>query len=333
MKKLFSLFIIFTVSISSIFADISRFYKNGKVLDTMYINSEEGLRVRDYPSLKSNRLCSLSYRFPVKVIAIGKEETIDNITAPWVEILIPAYEWKSNEPEYGWVFGGYLIDSLPEFKIPETKEEFTKYMEESFWNLAWECGGDGAVYFGFFQNGKLYLIKDFDDFLDSGKAELMINFRAVSGNEYYSDEYYYMGRQSIYDTEKVRLYYFKNGTFEITYITENNFSNNGGSACEGELIIYDFYPSKAFFNLHDDNDDINQYFSNNNIFCNKRMFTIIENQNVLQYLFEEKLLNKEIAIKCIQKGFSAAGTSFQKDYQEYWDPIMKNHQKKIDAMK
>jgi hypothetical protein len=31
------------------------------------------------------------------------------ITAPWGEILIPRYEWKNEEPEYGWVFGGYVM--------------------------------------------------------------------------------------------------------------------------------------------------------------------------------------------------------------------------------
>ena len=45
----------------------------------------------------------------VKVVAIGKEDTIDGITAPWVEILIPRYEWKGEKAEYGWVFGGYVM--------------------------------------------------------------------------------------------------------------------------------------------------------------------------------------------------------------------------------
>ena len=26
-----------------------------------------------------------------------------DITAPWVEILIPSYEWKNKEPQYVWV--------------------------------------------------------------------------------------------------------------------------------------------------------------------------------------------------------------------------------------
>ena len=99
MKK--SVWILFslTVLIASIYADKSRFYENGKVIDTMYVNSADGLKVRDYPSLKSNRLCGLQHRLPVKVVAIGKEETIDGITAPWVEILIPKEEWKNISKE------------------------------------------------------------------------------------------------------------------------------------------------------------------------------------------------------------------------------------------
>ena len=95
---LFALVLLF--AITSAFADKSRFYQDGRVIDTMYVDSQEGLRVRDKPSLKSNRLCGLSHRLPVKVMAIGREEKIDGITAPWVEILIPCYEWKGENPEY-----------------------------------------------------------------------------------------------------------------------------------------------------------------------------------------------------------------------------------------
>ena len=124
MKKVICILFSLTVLVASTFADKSRFYKNEKVIDTMYVNAGDGLRVRDKPSLKSNRLCGLPHNFPVKIIAIGKEETIDGITAPWVEILIPQYEWKSVEPEYGWVFGGYLSrDSLILF-LPKMQKNY-----------------------------------------------------------------------------------------------------------------------------------------------------------------------------------------------------------------
>ena len=108
MKKKILLLLLLFNALALAFADKSRFYKDGKVIDTMYVDSEDGLKVRDYPSLKSKRICGLPHRLPVKVVAVGKEETIDGISAPWIEILVPSYEWKSGEPEYGWVFGGYV---------------------------------------------------------------------------------------------------------------------------------------------------------------------------------------------------------------------------------
>ena len=54
-----------------------------------------------------------------------------DITAPWIEILIPSYEWKNKEPQYGWVFGGYLSKEQPEFIKPRTKDEFIQFLESS----------------------------------------------------------------------------------------------------------------------------------------------------------------------------------------------------------
>jgi len=108
MKKVFIILLFAICALTSVFADSSRFYRNGEVIDTMYVNSPEGLRVRDNPILSANRICGLPDRLPVKVIAIGEEDTIDEITAPWIKILIPHYEWENVHVEYGWVFGGYL---------------------------------------------------------------------------------------------------------------------------------------------------------------------------------------------------------------------------------
>ena len=129
MKKSICILFSLTVLVVSTFADKTFFYENGKVIDTMYVDSEDGLRVRDYPSLKSSRLCALQHRFPVKVIAIGKEETIDGITAPWVEILLPRYEWKGDEAEFGWVFGAYLSkEPSIIFAVPKTKEQLDSFL-------------------------------------------------------------------------------------------------------------------------------------------------------------------------------------------------------------
>ena len=129
MKKIFLILAAAVVLSSVAFADKSRFYEGGKVIDTMYVDSEDGLRARDLPSLKSARLCALPHRLPVKVVAVGREETIDGITAPWVEILLPRYEWKGEEAEFGWVFGGYLSGEQPDFtKPPKTAKELQDYL-------------------------------------------------------------------------------------------------------------------------------------------------------------------------------------------------------------
>lgn len=109
MKKLFCILFAATLLMAAVFADKSKFYENGKVIGTMYVEPPEGLRVRSQPSLSSEKLATLSYRLGVKIVSVGPEETIDGITAPWIEVLLPRYEWKGFEPEYGWVFGGYLV--------------------------------------------------------------------------------------------------------------------------------------------------------------------------------------------------------------------------------
>ncbi|MGF7110517.1 hypothetical protein J2Z29_003099, partial [Treponema pedis] len=49
MKKTFLTFLVSILTITSVFADRNNFYENGKVIDIMYVNSEDGLKVRDYP--------------------------------------------------------------------------------------------------------------------------------------------------------------------------------------------------------------------------------------------------------------------------------------------
>lgn len=54
MKKIICILFSLTVLVTSVFADKSRFYENGKVIDTMYVDSEDGLRVRI--NLRSNQI-------------------------------------------------------------------------------------------------------------------------------------------------------------------------------------------------------------------------------------------------------------------------------------
>lgn len=330
MKKIICIIFSITVFVTSVFADKSRFYENGKVIDTMYVDSEDGLRVRDYPSLKSNRLCGLTHRFPVKVVAIEKEETIDGITAPWVEILIPSHEWKSKKTaEYGWVFGGYLSSKQPEFKIPQNKDQLTQYLESSFWNLGWECGGTGDFRYGYFENGKMYAVVE--DWQKSNyclnEMKYLVTFSAVSGNKYYSDEYSFWMKPSVYDKDKVQQFLFKKGTFEITNINDYYFTNYG-SVWE-DAFVWDFYADRIFLGKLSSG----VIFDSEEMLYNKRMYAIIKGKNAMQWLAEKEALTKDFAKKCIEMGLSAVGTPYYENYRNYWDPIIKEHQKKADAMK
>lgn len=74
----------------------------------LYVDSTDGLRVRDKASLDGKRIGGLTHRQKVKVAEKGEKATIDGIASNWIKIELPSTEWTSNKPEYGWVFGGYL---------------------------------------------------------------------------------------------------------------------------------------------------------------------------------------------------------------------------------
>ena len=51
-----------------------------------------------------------------------------------------------------------------------------------------------------------------------------------------------------------------------------------------------------------------------------------------EYPYQKEYFEAELLNKFIKAGVSAAGTEYEKNYHYYWDPIMKDHQKKADAM-
>lgn len=300
MKKIVCVLFFLIFLVFSTFADKSCFYENGKIIDTMYINSEEGLRVRDYPSLKSNRLCGLPHRLPVKVVAIGREETIDGITAPWVEILIPRYEWKSEETEYGWVFGGYLSKEIPLFVQPQNSNQLKSYLEYSYFKFDFENGGGSFSCFGYIENNIAHI------FLDGWVItnEASIKFAALK------EDYISIGNF---------LYYIDEGNYTIDRIMENEF------ICY-QTEPYSLYAGQHFFSKISDSFLIEMA-------KNKRAYALIDNLNILQTLAESNYSNLNIVLNFIMIGISADKTQYEKQYHDYWNPIMTEHQKKADAIK
>jgi hypothetical protein len=88
--------------------------------EILYVNSKEGLRVRDKPGLTGNRIFLLSHKEPVTLIE--KSETpveIDNIIGFWCLI--------TNNEITGWVFGGFLCNSLDEIVKNELQGTYSYY--------------------------------------------------------------------------------------------------------------------------------------------------------------------------------------------------------------
>ena len=87
------------------------------------INSPEGLRRREKPSLDSKVLGVYPDNYIVYVSEIGKELVeIDGISNYWVKI-------RHNKDPYTWVFGGYLkeIEPFPEDALGENEYRYTDF--------------------------------------------------------------------------------------------------------------------------------------------------------------------------------------------------------------
>lgn len=117
MKKIVCVLFSLIFFVSATFADKSRFYEGDDLYDVMYVDATSGLRVREKPDLNAKQTGVLPHAVIVKLIAVGKTEYIDGKDDPWVEILLPGFMWKNKDvKEYGWVYGGYLVNNRPEAK-------------------------------------------------------------------------------------------------------------------------------------------------------------------------------------------------------------------------
>ena len=316
MKKVFMIVtMVFALCVSA-FADKSRFYENGKVIDTMYVDSPEGLRVRSAPSLKSNRICGLTHRFPVKVVAIGKEEKIDGITAPWVEILIPRYEWKSDEPEYGWVFGGYLSKEQPEFDASNwTAADLKRWLTSKQWRMVVDYDDWGHV--DFYENGSatikgVYHTWTFNYQVQDGRT---IKISNMSNTKI---------RSSIVQMPPYSEIY--NQSYKVT-IDDNLHINNRDSAFNLFYYLPAWVPE--LFSLRE------LYETDDYVWRSGNQYDYKIFKNYFEYYLEvEKSdLNEEYIKEFIRCGLDAKGTAYEQQYHAYWDPIMSEHQKKADEMK
>ena len=300
MKRFVCVLFILTLFAASVFADKKRFYENGKVIDTMYVDAEDGLRVRDFPSLISNRLCALPHRLAVKIVAIGKEETIDGITAPWVEILLPLYEWKGDEPKYGWVYGGYLSKEQPKFFAPKNAAELEKYLVSVEKFAEYENNEDKKQYYVFY-------------FSNDGRFRHGVDESGIGqGGEWAA-----LSKNTVrFHTTYVGEEYKDDRIWELEFV----FENDGSFHYHERGVDFYCYPS----------------FSNSN---NASLYSVTSKGNFITwYDVRSERWNPndpidEYVKARIKWGISAKGTKFEGLYRDYWDPIMKEHQEKADAIK
>ncbi|MBQ7612463.1 MAG: SH3 domain-containing protein [Spirochaetaceae bacterium] len=290
MKKLICILCSVSMLTFSVFADKSAFYENGKVIDTMFVNAELGLRIRDYPSLKSNKICLLAHRMAVKIVAIGKEETIDGMTAPWVEIVLPRYKWKSLDPEYGWVFGGYLSQTQPAFIKPETAQELERYLSSvGAWN---EYANDETKRYAlcFQENHGFYRGILDTDIGESG------SWKAISKDTVQFKTMYVIHEDIDDHVWSLTFTFFEDGNFYYT-------SGRDKVYCY-PCVDYPYFPA---------------------------IYTIGKYGNALEECEAKDYIGD--ADWYIKYGISAKGTQFEEQYRKYWDPIMRQRQRKADTMK
>lgn len=61
------------------------------------------------PDLNSGVVFKYTTGHFAKITALGPKDTINGVTSHWVEIVLPQFAWRSNNPEYGWIFGEYVL--------------------------------------------------------------------------------------------------------------------------------------------------------------------------------------------------------------------------------
>lgn len=123
MKKIIFIALVLLNAFYAFSADKMRFYLGGK-LNGQYVDSEEGLNVRDEPSLSGKKIAKLLHNDYVIPVEIGEKTTIDGTEDFWVKILLyPEHRKDKKKDEYGWVFGAYLSDTIPSFYTEELKNQ------------------------------------------------------------------------------------------------------------------------------------------------------------------------------------------------------------------
>lgn len=294
MKKFFLCsFLIFASAFA--FADKNRFYEDGRLIDNMYVDATSGLRVRDKPDLSGNKIAVLPHSVIVKLVAVGKTENIDDKDDPWIEVMLPSYMWKEKGvPEYGWIYGGYLVNKQPVTYIPTLKG---KALEE-FLCKPYEWISGGITSLRFEKNGTFHYG------VDCTSISLHGTFKVDGSTVVLNHD---SGKIEYLEISKMTRSYFD--------ISNTDFINSGK------------YSASYYLSLDRDFSKIDTegfHFLESYEFVSSNLYMTYHDDNFLQSIISR-------GFHCEHKEYYFYDT-FMAKYRSYWDPIMKEHQKKADKM-
>lgn len=270
----------------SLSAEQNKYYKKDRLVNTLYVNSIEGLKVRDTPSLNGKRICGLVNALPVKIVAVGSSAEIDGIKDNWVKILIPAYEWKTETPEYGWIFGGYLSELKPAYNL-NSLADIKNFLSSKIWIL------EKGSFTKKFQHNEEFL------------AEKLAAGGGTSG------VYKVLSKNSIKITSR---FYDEYGTFEEeTALMKLEILNENKIRLNGDVYV-PYIDPVSYGNLEPLRDFVYGNYNGESIYS----FVFKENPYNHKYTEEEIL---KVADELIKYGVDPAGSGYEERYEEYWSKI------------
>lgn len=181
-KILIFILVLFT---NALFGLDREYFSKNHTIDILYVNSPEGLRIRDSANLSAKKIGSLYDRMTVKVISIGKEVEIDGIKSNWIKILLPIETIRMKKNIYGWVFGGYLTDKLLPFSTENWSDaDLQRYLSRFSWvshsRDYRSFSPEGKYFFGLLESGGG----------GSGNYSVSIENKTITLTVWYGDEEY-----------------------------------------------------------------------------------------------------------------------------------------------
>ncbi len=291
MKKILFILLIF-LSSNILFSLDNNYFKTNIKIDHLFVNSLDGLRIRDEPSLSGNRIGVLYDRMSIKVVSIGNETEIDGIKSNWIKILLPLETIKNQTNIYGWVFGGYLTNELKSFStIGWSDSDLQRYL----CRFSWVNGQRTYRRFDLAGTYSMGLLES--GFGGDGKYSLSMKENTITVEASYGDE---ESESEI----KTDVYYIKNIEEDRIILNVNN-----------EDI--ELKPSLT-----------NSYFWGNLSNENIRIGTLEETSyNALLFSFATNMIKnigsinllKEVTNNLVKMGILIEDDEYKEEYNSYWN--------------